>query len=265
VISKRAVKATIEDSFVTALPPAIIYAMQNMATTYAHRNLDGVTYNILNQSKLLSTAVMGYYILGRAQTSKQIFALFILCLASILAVASKGTSSYNHTTTFGILAALSSSGLSGISGALSDLAMQRKSRNAFLFSAELSIFVLFTMIFGFVGDYISNSTSSDISKIFLAGGFIPASGIDSISSPAIIPILTSVMGGILVGQVTKLVGSVRKGFAVCAGIVLTAMVDRGDSGPSWMLMISIPLAVFAVIMHSISFTTGRKKESIQQY
>ncbi len=242
--------ALIKESVATAAPAAVVYAAQNVAISHAQRHLDGVTYNILNQTKLLSSALMGYIILGRAQTRRQIFALFLLFSASALAVSSTPRTSMSYENEhFGVITAIIGSFLSGLSGALSDLAMRKKSRDAFVFSAEISAFVFLTTLIGLSVDHIRNGPLSDFSRIQSAGGVLAAAGIDSIFSPAIIPIVSAAWGGILVGQVTKLVGSVRKGFAVCAGIVLTALIEADDRRNT-LVVIPIIIAITSVILHS---------------
>lgn len=241
-------------SILTAFPPAVIYAFQNVAITLAQQNLDGFTYNILNQSKLLSAAVLGYFILGRLQSARQVFSLFLLSLASVMAVSGSSETGENITTTFGIVAALVASGLSGLSGSLSDMALQKRRRNSFLFSLELSVYVIVTMIFGYLLDHFVAGPDSDISRIIHKGGLLHAAGIRSgLFSPALVPIISAAIGGILVGQVTRLVGSVRKGFAVSTGVVLTALIDNSsrDIWSNWQLLLSVPLALAAVTVHGL--------------
>jgi UDP-sugar transporter A1/2/3 len=246
--TRRNFEAYMKGSLATAGPAAVVFSVQNIAISHAQRNVDGITFNILNQSKLLSAAVMGYFILGRVQTIRQMFALILLFSASVLAIASTPRFSIGtQNEHFGVVAAIIGSSLSGLSGALSDLAMQKKSRDAFLFSAEISAYVFVTTVIGLALDHVRNGPLSDISRIRSAGGLFAAAGIDSITSPAIIPILSAAWGGILVGQVTKLVGSVRKGFAVCAGIVLTALIEADDRRTT---LFSIMIAVVAVGLYS---------------
>jgi len=41
----------------------------------------------------------------------------------------------------------------------------------------------------------------------------------------ILPVLTQALGGLLIGQLTKRAGGIRKGFAVCAGVIITAVTE----------------------------------------
>lgn len=242
---------TLVSSIRTAGPPAIIYSIQNIAITSAQRNLSGLLYNVLNQSKLLSAAIMGYFILGKIQSSRQVLALIGLSIASVLAVSSAGGDSGNGavTSTIGDAGALLASSLSGLSGSLSDLAMQRQRRDAFLFSCELSVFVIIAMVCGFISDAALRGPDSDIFRIVSAGGFIKAAGIDGPLSLALIPVLSGAFGGIIVGQVAKRLGSIRKGLAVSTGVVLTAFLDSSVLDTA--LLIAIPLALISVTIHAL--------------
>lgn len=44
--------------------PAAIYALQNSLLQISYKNLDSLTFSILNQTKLLFTAFFTYLILG---------------------------------------------------------------------------------------------------------------------------------------------------------------------------------------------------------
>ena len=46
----------------------------------------------------------------------------------------------------------------------------------------------------------------------------------------IIPIVTNAVGGIIVGIVTKLAGSVRKGFALIFGMLMTGVIQSTVEG-----------------------------------
>ena len=58
--------------------PAVIYAFQNQLMQLAYRNIDGLTFNLVNQSKTLFTALCLYILMGTKQSVMQLFALFML-------------------------------------------------------------------------------------------------------------------------------------------------------------------------------------------
>jgi len=66
-----------------------------------------------------------------------------------------------------------------------------------------------------------------------------------------IPVLTNAAGGIIVGLVTKHAGSVRKGFALIFGLLLSGLFQaRGSDGISSEQIIGGALAALSLWMHS---------------
>ena len=61
-----------------AAVPAVIYAFQNQLMQLAYRNIDGLTFNLVNQSKTLFTALCLYLLMGAKQSGMQLVALFML-------------------------------------------------------------------------------------------------------------------------------------------------------------------------------------------
>jgi threonine/homoserine/homoserine lactone efflux protein len=59
----------------TAGIPAVIYAFQNLLILAGYNYLDGLTLNLINQTKTLFTAVAVYLVMGRTQSLPQCFAL----------------------------------------------------------------------------------------------------------------------------------------------------------------------------------------------
>lgn len=55
--------------------PAVVYSVQNVAIQTAVQNMDGLTFNLLNQSKIIFTAICLYFMMGRKQSIQQCFAL----------------------------------------------------------------------------------------------------------------------------------------------------------------------------------------------
>ena len=75
---------TIKDSLKQAAVPAILYALQNVLTQYGYSMLDSMTFNLLNQTKILSSAFCLWIVLKQPQSLRQVFALLILLQAAIL-------------------------------------------------------------------------------------------------------------------------------------------------------------------------------------
>lgn len=125
-----------------------------------------------------------------------------------------------HHIKYGVLPILLASFLSGLAGALSQKNLQSSSgcgksggRNSLLFSAELNFFssliLLISLLFSMDG------------KSMRTQGFF-----NGWTKLTILPIVVNAFGGILVGLVTKYAGSVRKGFALIFGIVISGIVQQ---------------------------------------
>ena len=230
-------------------PSALLYSIQNFAASIAQRNLPAVVYNLLNQSKVLSAALMSYLIMGKTQSGGQVVALFLVFAGAAAAVSGRFEGGFDSVSVLGTAAALATSALSGLSGSLADLAILKLRKDSFVFTAEMGIVTIGIMSMGFICDFCLRGTQCDIYQIYARGGLFEATGISWTSWQPLLPILSASVGGILVGQVTKLVGSVRKGFSVSAGVVLSALLER--SAVDMQILIAITLALVGVIMHSL--------------
>jgi len=220
-----------------ALLPATIYLIQNLCSLLAYQNLDAITYNVLNQTKTLSAALCCFLLLGKRQSKLQIVALVILLVAALvmegilplnleyymnyLSNATAAADS-NETTKFslssrhvshGVLPIMLASFLSGLAGAITQKSLQSGGgRNALMFTMELCVASILILL-------VSFATSDDGKKIQERGFF------DQWTFLTLVPILTNSAGGILVGLVIKYAGTIRKGFALIFGILISGIVQ----------------------------------------
>jgi UDP-sugar transporter A1/2/3 len=234
---------TVSSWLSVAFVPAALYSVQNLASLLAYQNLDALTYNVLNQTKTLSAALCCYLVMGRTQSAAQVLALLLLlgsalvmegilpveralALVTGLGGGGSGGSSFGGSEgshgapwdsrhwTHGVAPVLSASFISGLAGALSQKNLQSSSnsRNAYFFSMELCL-----------GSVLLLSSSLLFSQ---DGRQIRESGFwHGWTLATCIPILTNSVGGIIVGLVTKYAGSVRKGFALIFGILLSGIIQ----------------------------------------
>lgn len=264
-----------------AFVPAALYTLQNSLALLAYQNLDGVTFNVLNQTKTLSAALCCYWLMNKKQSRVQILSLLLLLLSALVLErivsldvlcfylsggmlgqrfgasgvsgsggASSSTNSSGGATntdmalptkhfTHGVAPVLGASFLSGLAGAISQKNLQSTAssntsstnhkgssssgRNPYLFSAELCVASLVVLSLSFIW--------SDDGKQISSQGFFY-----EWTPMTMIPILTNAMGGIVVGLVTKYAGSVRKGFALIFGMLLTGILQSilvvGQGAPS---------------------------------
>lgn len=179
------------------------------------------------------------------------------------AISSLGSGNMARRVTHGVLPILLASFLSGLAGALVQKAVQGggrqvrrlreeaggstasaptpKPKNFYLFSTELGLASILLLL-------VSFPFSADGRRIATHGffhGWTPST---------LVPILTQSAGGITVGLVTKYAGSVRKGFALIFGMLLSGLVQAwsrgGGGGLGVEQMVGLVLASASLYLHT---------------
>lgn len=259
--------------------PAFLYTIQNVATLMAQQNLEALTFNVLNQSKILSAALSCYFVMGKRQSNIQMISLCILMLSTlvieqilkpstILSIARGGVITFGgrgtRHFTHGVVPLMVASLLSGMAGALTQSSTQgsqggmpiwgkrrwssakptavrppRNPRNAYLFSMELSVASVILLL-------VSLILSTNGRTIILS----PRTFFSNWTPETLIPVLTNSIGGILVGLVTKHAGSVRKGFALIFGLLLSGLLQASGTGIQAHQIIGGLLAAASLWMHT---------------
>lgn len=198
---------------------------------------------------------LGGAISGAASTTGATGATGILATLRNLAM-SLTSGGMARRVTHGVLPILLASFLSGLAGALVQKAVQgggrqvrrlrdgevtgkvKQPKNFYLFSTELGIASIFLLL-------VSFAFSGDGRRIASHGfffGWTPAT---------LVPIMTQSFGGICVGLVTKHAGSVRKGFALIFGMLLSGMVTaKGAGGLGVEQMLGLILASTSLFLHT---------------
>jgi len=217
---------------------ATLYGIQNLFLQLAYQNLDPIVFNLLNQSKIIWCAFFLYIFLDKYQSFQQKIALGLMMLSSVM-LAYRDTKSdvNNNSFLYGIVPVITASIISGLASAISEKVLQTKT--APLYSFELSIFAVIQLPILFL---LTNQYSLIAEKGIFAGWSIYT----------LIPIMTNAAGGIIVGQVTKLAGSVNKGFALIIGVILSGIFQFFIFGIqlNWTTFLAIPLVFSAIHLHS---------------
>ena len=111
----------------------------------------------------------------------------------------------------GVAAVLAASAMSGLASAAVQLALQRMRRSSNALTIEMA--------------------SAAIPVLYLANGSAdPSSMYRGWTLATLVPVTTSALGGIFVGQVTKHLGGIAKGFAIVAGLVFTGVAQSIQRG-----------------------------------
>eukprot|EP01084_Bolivina_argentea_P056519 103432_1 len=211
---------TLRNSLRVALVPSVIYCIQNVLAFYAYLNLDPLTFNLINQSKIIFAAMFLKLILNKTPTNRQLLALFILfCTSILLTVDTTMDKNTKDHSTDALLAILLASLLSGLAGTLTQKALQAEKapRNSLLFSCELAVY---GMCFAFIRLFMENMFLQAFDGVLVAkyGLF------HNLDKYVLIPIGVNALGGIGVGLITKYVGVIHKSYALISGIVLSGVL-----------------------------------------
>lgn len=235
----------LKDSLLSAGPPALTYTAQNILVQTAYQNLDGMTFNVINQTKILFNALFVFFLLGKGQTKLQMVALMMIFSASVLVSigdvsASSSASDGSEDVMLGVLCVSLGSALSGLGAAISEKVLITNRRHTLVFSAELSALGSFNLLVNLL-----LNLNGDGGRAFEEGPFI------NWTSLTLVPIFTNAVGGLVVGLVTKLSGSVRKGIALTIGLVLSGVLRVLVSGKSIhpAVALALPLASAGICLH----------------
>ncbi|XP_076901086.1 UDP-N-acetylglucosamine transporter ROCK1-like [Bidens hawaiensis] len=236
--------------------PAAIYALQNSLLQISYRNLDSLTFSILNQTKLIFTAFFTFIILRQKQSIQQIGALFILILAAVLLSIGEGSRkdygsrNPDEIVLYGIIPVLIASVLSGLASALCQWASQVKKHSSYLMTVEMSIVGSLCLL-------ASTYKSPDGEAMRQHGFFYGWTLLTTI------PVFVNAVGGILVGLVTSYAGGVRKGFVIVSALLVTALLQFVLDGkpPSLFCLLALPLVMTSISIYQKYPYRVKKKEA----
>ncbi|XP_057417920.1 UDP-N-acetylglucosamine transporter ROCK1 [Lotus japonicus] len=236
--------------------PAAIYALQNSLLQISYRNLDSLTFSMLNQTKIFFTAFFTYVLLRQKQSIQQIGALFLLIAAAVLLSVGEGSSkgspgsNADQILFYGIVPVLVASVLSGLASSLCQWASQVKKHSSYLMTIEMSIVGSLCLL-------ASTLKSPDGEAMRLRGFFYGWTPL------TLVPVISNALGGILVGLVTSYAGGVRKGFVIVSALLVTALLQFIFEGkpPSLYCLAALPLVVSSISVYQKYPYRVKKKES----
>lgn len=207
--------------------PACTYAVQNVFVQVSYQHLPPIVFNLVNQTKLLWTALFVFLLLGKRFSAAQCVAMLVLLSAAVLLSLAKDSSRDSESDSalpasfeLGLLPVLLASILSGVGAAITQQSMQVHKRDPALVTIELSVYGSVFLALPILWSALSASASN--SRVDTA---LITSLLDGWDVLTLLPVATNALGGLLVGTVTKHVGGVLKSFALICGIAFTAFVE----------------------------------------
>jgi len=232
----------LKTSLQVAAAPAAVYAVQNLLIQLSYRHLDALLFNLINQSKLMFTAIFIYLVLGKKQTKVQCFALSLLVVAACILSSGGEATSRESSFWLGYVPCISASVLSGFASSLSQRALQgaKIQRDSYLFSIELALYSTLTLL-------VSLPFTDDFAKIVDHGFFF------GWKMTTYIPVFTNAIGGIIVGLVIKYAGGVKKAYGIISGILLTAFARYVYYSTPLTLetWVALPIVILSSYLHTV--------------
>lgn len=237
----------LREAILVAGVPSLTYLVQNYCIQVAYQNVDGVVFNILNQSKMPFTAFFSFLIMGRRQSRIQCLALLAVTIAGVLIATNAPVNGKNghrngHSNWgLGVACVLFGSALSGLGSGLTEWILQGRKRNSYLFSAEMAILGSLVIICSLMLNISSDTQAWREEGLFARW-----------TPHTLIPVLTQGLGGIVVGLITKVAGGVKKGFAVICGLIFTCMWKCFVYGEplSLQVCLAVPLVGGSIFLHA---------------
>jgi UDP-sugar transporter A1/2/3 len=229
-------------SLLTAGAPSATYVVQNFCVQVAYQNLDGVVFNVLNQTKVLFTALFAFLIVGRTQSRMQCVALLMVTLAGVLiSMPDEKSTGAEHGELYytGIVCVLVASALSGFGSGVTEWALRRAARPSLVLSLELAVLGCLM-----VGASLLLGLNNDVEVWRSEGLFARWTPL------TFVPTLTQGCSGLVVGILTKVAGGVRKVLATICGLLLTCLIQQvtyGNLKPS--VLVAVPLVAGGVFLH----------------
>eukprot|EP00903_Cladosiphon_okamuranus_P005591 g5563.t1 len=204
--------------------PACLYVLQNNLNYVAISNLDGPTFQLLYQLKILTTALFSVLMLKRVLVAKQWGALAMLALGVGLVQVSSSTSGKDDDDSgdegdvgdgqdplLGLAAVLMACCTSGFAGVYFEKVLKGTSVSLWVRNMQLSGF---GVLLGVGCVWFKDGEAVSEHGFFYGYNYA-----------VWMSVLLNSMGGLVVAMVVKYADNVVKGFATSVSIVLTALIS----------------------------------------
>lgn len=227
--------------------PAILYVIQNNLLFFALSNLSVPIYQITNQGKLLTTAIISRIMLQKQITNMQYFAILFLGLGVAVVHMSeykanssnKQNENEQHGTQWlGLLAVFVSCITSGFAGVYFELILKTTQQSVYCRNFHLALFSLLLASFHIL--------YTDSNKIAENGMF---QGFDKL---VVLIVVMQGMSGFVASMMFKYADAVLKGFATSIAVVVATVASffLFDTSLNAMFMLGASMVVSAVKIYS---------------
>jgi UDP-sugar transporter A1/2/3 len=260
--------------------PAVLYTIQNNLQYLAVTNLDAATFQVTYQLKILTTAIISVWMLGKRLSGVQWVSLCLLTMGVALVQLPEDTFSYKDPSDesgdilvetpdenvpkgnrfVGLMAVFIACCLSGLAGVYFEKILKKPNQNSstntinarpppsiWERNIQLATFgALLSAIFGVYGkDY-----EAVMSKGFFQG----------YTSWTYIVITAQAVGGLIVAMVVKYADNILKGFATSISIIISCMVSVWlfDFNVTWSFIFGAAFVIYSTYLYDSPPANGKK-------
>lgn len=252
---------TLRGCLLAAGLPSATYLVQNYCIQVAYQRLDAVAFNVLNQTKLIFTALFSWLISRKTQSAVQCFALALVTLGGVLvslgsAAGGESPSSSSETeqegrgsSNLGVLCAVAAAALSGLSSGIVEWALQKQRRNNYVFTIELASLGCIILVASLLFNLTADAQRLRVEGLFAHWRLL-----------TLVPVVIQGLSGILIAWITKLRGGVEKVLATIVGLLLTCILQQLVTGslPPTAVCRAVPLVAAGLWLYARS-PTGRPR------
>lgn len=192
--------------------PALLYTIQNIFMYVAISNLDAGIFQICTRMKILITALLSVFILGKRLRFLQWVSLFLLVVGVVIIKGvSGGQPTSNSNFAVGFVAVLISSTSSGLAGVFMEKMFKDKKLTVWNRNFWLAVW---SFLVGFITAVYKNPNIIYPSEFF-----------KNYTIWAWIAIFLLAVGGLVIGLVLKYADNILKAFAGSASILLSTLLS----------------------------------------
>jgi UDP-sugar transporter A1/2/3 len=208
---------------VRVMVPAAFYNVQQVLEYVALSKLDAPVFAVIVQIKLLTTALFSWIMLGKQLRAVQLVALVLLMVGVILAQMKDGQTNhldFDATTSVGVSATLTIAMFSGFAAVYTEKVLKHAPLVAHstkddsvlpYMQIQMALASLLIIgVFALVSDFLV------IVEYGLWRGF---------DGRAIVAVISSALGGLIVSAVLKYADAVLKGYATATSVILTGILS----------------------------------------
>ncbi|KAG7523759.1 hypothetical protein JOB18_002819 [Solea senegalensis] len=224
--------------------PAGIYTLQNNLLYVALSNLDGATYQVTYQLKILTTTLFSVVMLGKKLSFHQWLSLSFLMVGVTLVQLPQDPQAEQKVLSagsqfVGLIAVLTACVSSGFAGVYFEKILKETKQSVWVRNIQLGVF---GFIFALAGMIIYDGEQVQESGIF--------QGYNTLTC---IVVVLQALGGLIIAVVIKYADNILKGFATSMSIIASAVISYfllEDFNPTGAFFSGAVLVIVATFLYS---------------